>query len=291
MTLNVSIIGVGRIGGALAIALSEKGYNIGQLVSRQNNKSEKIAELIDQKTQVLSLSDLNKISADVVFITTPDPEIRATAEKFASSLVKKPIVFHTSGALSSEVLKSLEGKGCKTASLHPLVSISEPILGAKRFKAAFFCVEGEREACKAAEKIVSDLEGNSFSIPTEFKTLYHASAVMTSGHTTALFSIAVETLAKCGLDKKTAQAILLPLLKSTVENLFSQTPSEALTGTFARADIETLNHHLESLHQNVSPETLKIYIQLGLQSIKLAEENGADSDKLEAMKGILKSSF
>ncbi|HLM60700.1 MAG TPA: DUF2520 domain-containing protein, partial [Pyrinomonadaceae bacterium] len=83
--------------------------------------------------------------------------------------------------------------------------------------------------------------------------------------------------------------ILLPLIKSTVENLEKQTASEALTGTFARADNVTLDKHLEILRKNVSPETLEIYLQLGLRSLGLAEAQGASRENLEKMRGQILS--
>lgn len=285
--MKIAFIGIGRLGGALTLALSKKGCEINQLIVRQNKSAEKIIDLIKPKPEILSHSELNKISSDVIFITTPDVEIRITAERLAENLKSKPIVFHTSGALSSEVLESLKKIGCKTASLHPLVSVSDSKLGAKRFKNAFFCIEGEPEACKTAGEIVTRLEGRSFTVPTEYKALYHAAAVMASGHLTALFSIAAETLSICGLDEEKSLEILFPLVKSTVENLSLQTPAQALTGTFARADVETLKSHLETLRKNVSPETLEIYRLLGMRSLVLAERQGADFKKLKKMRETL----
>jgi predicted short-subunit dehydrogenase-like oxidoreductase (DUF2520 family) len=134
---------------------------------------------------------------------------------------------------------------------------------------------------------VADLEGNSFNIPAEYKALYHASAVMASGHLTALLSIAVETLSKCDLEESAAQKILFPLVRTTVENLSLQTPVQALTGTFARADSETLKLHIESLSLNSSPNALQVYFQLAMRSLDLAEQRGVDADKLAEMRRLL----
>jgi predicted short-subunit dehydrogenase-like oxidoreductase (DUF2520 family) len=66
-----------------------------------------------------------------------------------------------------------------------------------------------------------------------------------------------------------------------VENLGRQTPAAALTGTFSRADAETMRRHLESLSTNET--ALRIYVELGKRSIELAREQGADDEKLEEM--------
>lgn len=292
---NIAIIGVGRLGGALALALSEKGNKIGQLFSRGGSeKADRIAALISPRPEVLPADELGEISQEIIFITVPDPEIRGVAERLAGQLKHTPVVFHTSGALSSEVLSGLREAGCPVGSLHPLVSVSEARSGAQRFKDAFFCVEGDDEARGAAEKIVADLGGKSFSVATQFKALYHASAVMASGHLVALFSLAVEALAACGPDGgegqfRRAQEILFPLVKSTVENLSIQAPSRALTGTFSRADAETLRLHLEALRENVSPEILAVYLSLGARSLQLAEQQGASPEKIAEMEKIMSS--
>lgn len=282
--MKISIIGIGRVGGALAIALMENGYEIENLVARKDEDFERINEIIQANLKFLLFDELKKITSDVILITTQDSEISNVARSLAQNLRHKPFVFHTSGALSSEVLQNLNSIGCKIGSIHPLVSISDSILGAQRFENAYFCVEGDDEAVKIAEQIVKNLKGKSFSIETKYKTLYHASAVTACGHLVALIDVAIEMLTKCGLDEKNAREILLPLTKSTFENLVTQTTTAALTGTFARADVETLEKHLKILRENVSTEALEVYLQLGNRSAHLAEVQGADARKLEIMR-------
>jgi len=280
--LKISIIGVGRVGGALAIALSRKGFEIENLIVRNAETAKKISEIIEPKPQIVSSESLSEISSEIVFIAAQDFEIENAAKKLAKKLKKsKPFVFHTSGSLSSEVLNPLKEIGCRTGSIHPLVSLSDAILGAKRFKDAYFCIEGNAEAVETARRIVAVLGGNAFSIETKHKTLYHASAVTACGHLVALIDVAVEMLEKCGLNKNQAKETLLPLIKSTVENLEVQTTAEALTGTFARADVGTFEKHLAVLNENVSDEAREIYLQLGARSAHLAKGQGANAENLQ----------
>ena len=290
---RICIIGTGRMGGAVALALDQCGYEIVCLINRDVSKAAKIAASIKSPPQVFAAEDLTKIPAvEVVFICTPDPEIRKTAEKLAENRfikINKPIVFHNSGALSSEILEPLSNSGCRTASLHPLISISDPEIGAKSFRGAYFCLEGDSLACIKGKEIVEDLAGKSFSVETGFKTLYHASAVTASGHLTALISMAVEMLEHCGLESEKARQILLPLIKSTVENLRAQNPAQSLTGTFARADLPTMENHLKAIKLLENGNMLQIYKLLGLRSVELAATNHADSETLKRMKEILEN--
>jgi predicted short-subunit dehydrogenase-like oxidoreductase (DUF2520 family) len=276
------------MGGALALALAKRKYRITAVVSRSKKSARKLAEQISGDVKTLSISQLNSlIASDIILITTPDTEIASTAEKLA--LTKnigtwKPVILHSSGSLSSEILLPLKEMGCAAGSMHPLASISEPRAGTKRFKNAYFCVEGDRDAQRAAKQIVRDLQGRAFSLETKYKPLYHAAAVMTSGHTTALFSTAVDTLTKCGLSPEKAGAVLLPLLKGTIENLEKQTPAQALTGTFARVDTGAFERHVKLLAENTGEDVLEIYLLLGKVSLKLAEEQGADKERIKVLR-------
>ena len=282
--MKISIIGVGKIGGALAIALARKNYEIENLVSRNQESSQKIADFVSANWMDFTADEIAKISSDVILISVQDFNIEAVAKDLAKNLTQKPIVFHTSGSLSSDILSSLKKIGCKTGSIHPLVSISDSVLGASRFADVYYCIEGDAEAVELAETIVADLGGKTFEIESKFKTLYHASAVTACGHLVALIDVAIEMLSKCGLDSAQSKEILLPLIESTVENLKNQTTVEALTGTFARADEETFEKHLKILKENVSKEALAVYLQLGARSVHLAEEQGADREKLEKLR-------
>src|SRR5207245_750798 len=83
-------------------------------------------------------------------------------------------VLHTSGALSSKILAPLAAVGLHIGSLHPLVSVSDPVSGAANLREAFYCLEGDRAALRVARAVVRDLGGQSFSIDSRNKALYHA---------------------------------------------------------------------------------------------------------------------
>ena len=285
--MKISIIGTGRLGGALAIALERGNYQIDNLFVRSDRDLSEITDRISPTPKVLTTEYFGEINSEVILITTQDSEIEKVAENLSNNIRSEPFVFHTSGSLSSEILQKLKKSDCKIGSIHPLVSISDPVLGAERFTDVFFCVEGDREAVKIAEKIVQDLGGKPFSIKTEFKTLYHASAVTACGHLVALLDVAFEMLIHCGLDEERSKEVLLPLVESTISNLKKQTPSEALTGTFARADSETLERHIKVIKKDVSEEVLKVYLQLGGRSLHLAEEQVIATEKLEKMRKII----
>ena len=284
---TLSIIGAGRLGTALARALAYHGYAVEAVVARSLPHAQASARLISGSPRALTPSQLEEVpSSDILFITTPDDAIAEVSARLAAILKKgrkRQTVLHTSGALSSSVLQSLRDAGFHTGSLHPLVSVSDPVDGAESLRAAFFCVEGDSGAARVAREIVRALGAESFTIEKKRKALYHAAAVLTSGHTVALFDIATEMLALCGPNRKRARLLLLPLLRSTLENLSKHETARALTGTFSRADAATVRGHLSALRSVDAGDALAAYTLLGRRSLQLAKESG---QKPEALKEI-----
>lgn len=284
----VSIIGTGRLGTALAVALSAQGYSLRSLVARRVESARKAATLARQAAThatdatdpgIASDADITAVAskhigslpqADLFLISVPDDQIGGVARVLSKlRLDRMPTALHTSGALSSEVLSPLAAQGWSVGSVHPLISVPDanaPISG------AFWSVEGDKRAIRLAKILVRDLGGTSFSIRTAEKPLYHAAAVMTSGNVTALFDVALEMLVECGLTRQTARRVLQPLLLSTAHNLETKDPSAALTGTFSRGDVETVKRHLAALKQHDLADALELYCLLGKRSLKIAKK-------------------
>jgi predicted short-subunit dehydrogenase-like oxidoreductase (DUF2520 family) len=281
---TISIIGAGRLGTALAIALTSKGYPIVAVAARRAAHARKAISLSGLPSQTLALAadQLEQLPpSDLVLITTPDDVIAEIAQNFAKlrrSARHRATFLHTSGALSSEVLSPLAKAGFPTGSLHPLVSVSNSVAGAAALHGAFYCVEGDSVALRFAKSIVRDLNGTAFTIKPESKALYHAAAVMASPHMVALFDLASEMLVVCGLTEKRARQILLPLVESTLKNLKTREPKRALTGTFARGDLATVERHLKAIRLERLAEPYEVYRLLGKHSLELAERNGLDPE-------------
>jgi len=289
---SVAIIGTGRLGTALAVALSAQRYALRALVSRRLQSARKAAAFVNKSATLArksatlarnspSVSNVDIAAfaakqigslpqADLFLISVPDDQIAGVARVLSAlAFDPKPIALHTSGALSSEVLLPLSAQGWSVGSMHPLISVPDPNAP---ISGAFWSVEGDKRAVRLAKTLLRDLGGTSFSISTAAKPLYHAAAVMTSGNVTALFDVALEMLVACGLTRKTARRVLQPLLASTAHNLETKDPSAALTGTFSRGDVETVKRHLAALKQHHLDDALELYCRLGKRSLKMAKK-------------------
>lgn len=208
-------------------------------------------------------------SPDVLFITTPDSVIAETARRCAEHLRPK-VAFHCSGAYGSELLSSLTEVGTSVASLHPLRSFSAPLNDPNDLQGVYWCIEGQRRATAVARRIVRCLQGQALTIRRGSKPLYHAAAVTACGHLIALLDMSVEMLTECGIGRRQALEMLLPLVNSTIKNLNSSGIEQALTGPFARGDSQTIATHLKALIE-ASGDYTGIYTALGRRSVAIKE--------------------
>ena len=299
---TVAIVGAGRLGSALALALDSRGYRVSALVSRRRARARRVARsLTGARPLALSAAELDRLpDTDLLIIATPDDQIEATAASLARSLgeatARPPsrarrtprVALHTSGALSSDQLDSLRARGFAVGTLHPLVSVSDPRTARDNLRGAFYCVEGDAQAARLARRVVRSLGGQSFSISARDKALYHAAAVLAAGHAVALFDLATESLAACGLTRARARAVLLPLARSAVANLAAgPSNAAALTGPFARADSETVRRNLSAFAARGLGLAQAAYALLGLASLDLAAQAGADPASLGEIARVL----
>jgi len=82
----------------------------------------------------------------------------------------------------------------------------------KALRGAFYCLEGDKTALRTARSIVKDLEGKAFYPVGKQDPLPCRSGdgLPASG---CLFDLAAEMLSACGISKKSARQVLLPLVE------------------------------------------------------------------------------
>jgi predicted short-subunit dehydrogenase-like oxidoreductase (DUF2520 family) len=155
------------------------------------------------------------------------------------------------------------------------------------FDGVYFCIEGDEKAAVTAASLARNLGGESFTISTDAKPLYHAAAVMAAGHTVALIDMANDLMNLAGISEEMRLEILQPLVSSVVSNTFSTGTSRSLTGTYARGDLGTARQHLTALGTNADRGTFEVFIGLALRSVAIARRNEGKVDKLDELESFL----
>jgi predicted short-subunit dehydrogenase-like oxidoreductase (DUF2520 family) len=219
--MRARVVGPGRAGGALALALRRVGWSVEPTLGRDDDPGAAAHDV------------------DLLVLAVPDPAIADVA--VAVRPVPSTVVAHLAGAVGLDALAPHP----RPAALHPLVALPDAETGAARLTdGAWFAVAGDA----IVEQVVGDLGGHAFTVADEDRTRYHAAAVIASNHLVALLG-QVERVAPEGVPLEA----FLTLVRGTVDNVAALGPAAALTGPVARGDWATVDRHLAALPDDERP--------------------------------------
>jgi predicted short-subunit dehydrogenase-like oxidoreductase (DUF2520 family) len=257
---RIAIVGPGRLGKALAVGLTQAGYVISEIVSRDAASSKRKARELARKVRAHASTNKNaRLDADLVWFCVPDREIGAASRQLAAMIDwKKKTAFHSSGALASDELRALRQMGASVASVHPMmtfVSGSIPSL-----KGVPFAVEGDAAAVRRARTIAKNLGGRAFIIRKQHKAAYHAWGSFVSPLLVSALATGEKVAGVAGLSAAEARRKMMPIVRQTLANYEALGPAAAFSGPIVRGDAEVVRKHLEAL-KNLT-EALGVYRSL-----------------------------
>ncbi len=262
---RVTIIGAGRMGQGLGLALKRRGYKIALVARTPRDVTPPL--MLHQGSRAEATAE-----AELVLIATPDDAIGSVAAELAreGAITRDQVVLHLSGLLDRNALLPLEETGAGCGSFHPLQSVAEAATAAERLKGAYVGIEGDDRALVAAERLANTLRMIPVRIPASAKPAYHAGAAFVANYTVALVGVAERLARAAGVSPEIAARIYLPLLGGAVANLNALGPAASLTGAVRRGDEQTIKAHLKAL----SPEDRTLYRTVSRAAITLAKEAG-----------------
>jgi predicted short-subunit dehydrogenase-like oxidoreductase (DUF2520 family) len=190
--------------------------------------------------------DEAEFAGDVIWLCLGDTEIATTAMALAKrKLWKGKFFFHSSGALSADVLAPLRSRGATLASVHPMMTFvrsSEPSM-----HGVAFALEGDAAAVRAAREIVKRLGGESFPMAKKDKPLYHALGAFVSPLIVSQLATAERIGRELGLTPQRTRKIVAPILQQTIRNYLAHGPAAAFSGPIIRGDAATVRKNLAAL--------------------------------------------
>jgi len=280
------------VGSALGQLGRAAGYRIAAVSDTESARAEQMGKLVDANP--LDASDAC-IAGELILLTVSDDNIAPLCKKLTEcgAFENKPIVAHCSGALGSDVLAAAAEVGSPTGSMHPLQTFPDTQTAMRSIPGTYFFIEGSELATGPLRELATAIGGKPAIINSDAKVCYHAAAVMASNYFVTLMDAGSELLAKAGLTSTESLDALEPLVRATLENIFSKNAENAghiehaLTGPIARGDVDTIQRHLQALTE-VSPETRQLYHTAGLRTISLAEKKGTiNSTQAEKLRALL----
>ena len=247
--LAVGIIGVGRAGTALGLALARAGHQV-VAVSAVSDASQRRAganfpaAVITEPGQVLR-------RADLAMLTVPDDALPGLVAGLAvtGAPLEGRMLVHASGRYGVSVLEPAVRQGALPLALHPVMTFTGRGDDVDRLHGTSFGVTAPEVLRPAAEALVIEMGGEPVFIAEEHRDLYHAAIAGAANHLITLVAQAMDLLRTAGVAEPAR--LLAPLLSASLDNAL-RFGDAGLTGPVARGDAATVAAHVAALEAATS---------------------------------------
>jgi len=242
--LAVGIVGAGRAGTALGVALARAGHQV-VAASAVSDASLRRAHtnfpgaVITDPGQVIR-------HADLALLTVPDDALPGLIAGLAATgaPLEGRMLAHASGRYGVTVLEEAVRQGALPMALHPVMTFTGRSDDVDRLRGTCFGVTAPEVLRPAAEGLVIEMGGEPVFIPEEHRDLYHAALASAANHLVTLVAQAADLLRTAGVAEPAR--LLGPLLSASLDNAL-RFGDAGLTGPVARGDAATVAAHVAAL--------------------------------------------
>jgi predicted short-subunit dehydrogenase-like oxidoreductase (DUF2520 family) len=253
--LRVGIIGPGRVGTALALALARAGHQVVAAAAVSGQSKRRVRDNFPRAVLTDPAGVLG--AADLVLLTVPDDVLPGLVEGLAATGApyEGRLVAHASGAHGVRVLDPATRAGALPLALHPVMTFTGREDDVDKIKGVSFGVTAPQQLRPAAEALVIEMGGEPVFIAEENRALYHAALAFAANHLVTLVSQAAALLHEAGADSP--NRMLGPLLGAALDNAL-RFGDAGLTGPVARGDEGTVAAHVAAIAAH-DPAALPAY--------------------------------
>jgi len=279
--LKVGFIGAGKVGYSLGKYFSLHAVSLSGFYSKSSDSS-KDAALFTGSSFYSSADDLIKDS-DIIFITVPDGKIKEVADNLPKALLNNKTICHCSGALTAdEAFSNLKDSNAHFYSVHPLCAVSDKYKSYLELDKVYFFIEGDENNITFIKDFLTKANLKVNTLKAENKVKYHLAAAIISNHVIALAKMATNLFNQCGFSDDDALKALGALMLNNVKHILNDGIKDSLTGPVQRADVSTVQKHLNALDDLCDKQ---LYTLLSKQLLLIAREKtpSLDFSNLEAL--------
>lgn len=280
---TVSVIGPGRVGTALAVALRDSGYAIVGVAGRGRTDVERFVQAVPT-AEPLNLQEAARC-AGLILVTVSDDQLPAVGRDLvvADAVAEGSRWVHTSGRHGVAVLRPVALAGGRVAACHPAQTFPTPELGRAGLPGCAWAVTAAAGDRAWAHGFVQALKGHPVDVGEDARVRYHAGLVVGSNGTSAVVMLARDLLLSAGIQEP--ERFLATLAAQSATNAADR-GAAALTGPVQRGDADTVAAHLHEL-QTALPEAIPAYRALADLALAYARRAGLGDDRATAIRNIL----
>ena len=269
--MNISVVGAGRVGTAMAVLLGRAGHRIVAVAGRGSTRDRATRFLPD----VLFLDPADAARAgELVIVGVPDDDIRVIVGQIAGAdgFRSGQWLAHLSGAAGLDPLSAGRAAGARPLALHPLQTFPDVAGALDRLPGCAMAVTAEdAEGYAIGERIADDLMARPFRLDDAMRPLYHAAAVFASNYLIVASAIAEDLFRRAGVPDPLGA--MLPLQRASLDNVERLGPADALTGPAVRGDATTIERNLAALRAS-RPDAVVPYVALCHAALELSSNAG-----------------
>jgi predicted short-subunit dehydrogenase-like oxidoreductase (DUF2520 family) len=269
--MEVSVVGAGRVGTALAVLLRRAGHTVTAASGREATVA-RVAKHLPGVPVVAPAEAAGR--GDVILLAVPDDALEQVAVELAeaSAFRTNAWAVHVSGAVGLDVLAPALAAGARRLAIHPLQTVPDVEGAIDRIPGSAVAVTADEEVgAVLGERLARDVGGRPFRLADERRPLYHAAAVFASNYVVTAAGVAEELLREAGVPDPAAA--LLPLARASLDNVARLGPAAALTGPAVRGDAGTVARNLEALGA-AAPHAVPGYVELCRLALDLGDRAG-----------------
>ncbi|WP_462185669.1 MULTISPECIES: Rossmann-like and DUF2520 domain-containing protein [unclassified Frankia] len=267
---KVGIVGPGRAGTALGLALAAAGYPVVAVGVRSPWHRSRAVNLFPDAWVGGAAEVAGR--AEVLLVAVPDDAIGPVVMDLAAAGAVGPgrTLVHLSGRHGLGVLAAGGDVGAARIALHPIMTLPGIIEDSALLAGVPFGITADPVAEGLARRLVTDVGGIALPVADDRRDLYHASLVLGGNFLTTLVAAAGEVLAAAGVPDPAAA--LGPLLRASLANTLTDGWS-ASTGPVRRGDLGTVVAHLTALDR-LDPRIAAVYRRLAIFTAEELERVG-----------------
>ncbi len=283
--LGIGIIGAGRVGAVLGLALQRAGHTI-TAVHAVSDASVTRAETLLPDVPIIEIPDILRRSEAVIF-AVPDDVLEPLVAGLASAghIQTGHLLVHTSGRYGTSVMHAVREHGAIPVAIHPAMTFAGLSLDADRLQNTAFGITADAVVAPIAEALVVEMGGIPVTIPEQARPTYHAAMAHASNHLVTLTAQAQAMLESAGIAQ--APKLLGNLMTASLENALAN-GDQALTGPVSRGDVGTVAKHLETLQELDDPDLYETYRTMARATARRAQGAGFINDaKLDELLQLL----
>ncbi|HEY0716254.1 MAG TPA: DUF2520 domain-containing protein [Streptosporangiaceae bacterium] len=256
--LKVGIIGPGRVGAALGVALTRAGHEVVAVAAVSDGSVRRAREHFPAAPVTDPAGVVG--AADLVLLTVPDDALAGLISGLVAigAPVQGRLLAHTSGRYGIAVLDPATRLGALPLALHPVMTFTGRSDDAQRMRGISYGITAPGQLRPVAEVLVIEMDGEPVFIAEEHRDLYHAALASSANHLVTLVAEACDLLQAAGAANPAR--MLSPLLFAALDNAL-RLGDAGLTGPVARGDAGTVAGHLAALRAT-APEALAVYVAL-----------------------------